>query len=64
MMVYRGGWVAIAPKLLVKRDLVRVEQGAGFEMCCQMDRPQPPLQFGYRGRLSRKPIRRDITLRE
>jgi hypothetical protein len=43
MMMHRRGGIAIAAKLLVEGNLVRVEQGAGLEMRRQMDRTQPPL---------------------
>jgi hypothetical protein len=59
-----AGWVAIAAKMLVEGDLLRVEQCTGFKVRRQMNRAQTTLQFSYRGRLGGKSIRCDLALLE
>jgi hypothetical protein len=62
MMLSRSLRVAIAPELFIAGDLIRVEQGAGFEMRRQMHGAQAALQLGNGRRRGGEAIRRDFAL--
>ena len=56
MMMSQSRRVAVASELFITGDLIRVEQGAGFEMRRQMHRAQAALQLGNGRRLGGKAI--------
>jgi hypothetical protein len=51
----------IAPELLIARNLIGVQQGAGFQMRRQMNRPQAALQLPDCRRFRREPVGCDVA---
>src|SRR5215469_3779920 len=61
-MVHWSLRVRVAAQMFVARQLIPIEQGAGFEMRRQMHGAQTTLQFGNRRRRSGEAILRDVAL--
>src|SRR5438270_12894929 len=61
--VWRAG-LGVAPQLIVLIDLLGAQNGAGFEMGCEVHRPQSSLDVSDRRRGSGQALRRDLALRE
>ena len=61
VMMLRSWQITITPELLIKGDLIRVEQPARFEMGRQVHRTQAALQLGNCRRRGGETIRCNLT---